>query len=161
MEQNFGEMKEALKKDLEEELKEKLKEGLKKDLKEELKRELDKQLEERLEERFKAEEEMREEMTYTPGKVVEALIKEETQRQFANALEESKENLCSISKKLEQISNEIEPMRLKLAELDSEVLADAVTTSGSKYFCRRQVRTGPQTSSYRAYYRWTDNSYSQ
>jgi hypothetical protein len=57
-------------------------------------------------------------------------------RQQASAL---KENLASISKKMKQVSDKIEPMRSKLAELNSEVLADAVTPCGIKYFCRRKV----------------------
>jgi archaellum component FlaC len=77
-------------------------------------------------------------------------MKDEMGRQ-ASVLEDSKENLASVRKKMEQVSNEMEPMKSNFSELVSvgSATGTGVTLHGIKYFWRDEIRTGPQTSLHR------------
>lgn len=70
-------------------------------------------------------------------------MKDEMGRQLASVLEDSKENFASVSKKIEQLSNEMETMKSEFSELASVDSATGarVTLHGIKYFWRDEVRT--------------------
>ncbi|CCX34078.1 Protein of unknown function [Pyronema omphalodes CBS 100304] len=96
-----------------------------------------------MEQKFREmKEEMKKELKQELEEEMKQELKKELQQQLKHTIEEPEENLASVSKKLKQVSKEMEVVKSQLTELNSEFLADAFTASGIKYISRRPIPDG-------------------
>jgi chromosome segregation ATPase len=107
-------------------------EDMKRDIKEEMKEEMKKEMEKKCGDMEQNFGEMK--------KQLKQEFEEDLQQQLKITIEEHEEKLSSFSNRTEQVSREMEFMKSKLSELESQVLADNFTVCGIKYIRKMKVK---------------------